>query len=114
MFRLGRKGGQAHLGGMAGAELFFLNGEDDLRIIGRKRPLNVPGLMAHDDNDGVSARRSRGGYDMADHGLPAHRMEHFRQRGPHAFSLAGRKDDGGEPIASMRQKFISGGRGKAW
>lgn len=105
MFRLARQGGQTDLGGMARAELLFLNGEDDIRIIACERLLNVPGLMTHDNDDGVRARLPRCGCDMADHRFSAHGMEHFRQRGPHAFSLAGRKDDGGESIASMRQEI---------
>lgn len=105
MFRLGRKGGQTDLGGMARAELLFLKGEYDGRIIACERLLNVSGPMAHDDDDGVRARPSRGSHHVADHRLPAHGMEHFRQRGSHAPALAGRKDDGGEPIASMRQEI---------
>ena len=63
------------------------------------------GLVAHDGDDGLGACFSRSGHDVADQGLPAHGMQHFRQRGSHAPALARRKDDGGEPIASMRQKI---------
>lgn len=112
MFRPGGQGGQAHLGGMAGAELFFLKGEDDIPVIARKRPLNVSGLMTHDDDDGPGARFSRRGHDVADHGFPADRMQHFRQSGSHALALAGCKDDGGEPIASWRQKIYLRREGK--
>ena len=47
---------------------------------------------------------SRGGHDVADHGFPADRMKHFRKLRLHALALAGGEDDGGEPIASMRQR----------
>ena len=33
IFRLGGQGGQAYFGGVSRAELFFLNGEYDIRII---------------------------------------------------------------------------------
>ena len=103
MLRPVGQSGQTHSRGMAGAQLFFLMGVYDIRIIACKRPLHIKGLMTHDDDDGPGARPSRRMDDAADHRLPTHGMQHFRQRGAHALALPGGEYEGGESIASMRQ-----------